>query len=241
MRRLGRLCGPCGKPARDLDSVKLTSPSQVTLAVRRDDVLAGRARPSKPGAAPAAPAAPEVALPDFSGRWVLTGSRNFDEYLSAMGVNYVKRKLAAGMKPLQEWTLVDGSWQFSVSTPVGIRVESFPLGVHVPDEVDGVAMVKRSMWDGAVLHTSVVPNDPNMSAQLGSMTMCARGPTPRRPDAHWWPRQRARHGCRGSRARAFASCCRQTATPPPPLPCLACTAGGGTCSAQASRRSSCSR
>mmetsp|Transcript_16294 Transcript_16294/g.41545 ORF Transcript_16294/g.41545 Transcript_16294/m.41545 type:complete len:280 (-) Transcript_16294:123-962(-) len=109
--------------------------------------------------------------PDFSGKWQLSASRNFDEYLKAIGVSYVKRSLAAGMKPVQEWAHIDGTWQFSVSTPIGLRVEKFPLGVEVNDEVDGTRMVKLTSWERAVMNTAIVPKDAQKAASFGIMTM----------------------------------------------------------------------
>lgn len=185
MKRLGKLCGPCCGRA----------PKAAASHAEIEVVL--------PKGAKRAQQAAKVERPDFSGTWRLSGSRNFDEYLAAIGVNYVKRKLAASMTPVQEWALVDGGWQFAVATPIGLRLEKFPIGARgrrgqcapagiaaltrcrptlraplsagdeLEDDVDGERMVKVTTWDGAVMHTAVVPRDAAKRAKFGVMSMCA--------------------------------------------------------------------
>jgi len=114
---------------------------------------------------------PKAGDPDFTGKWQLSNSTNFDEYLEALGVNWAKRRLAAGMKPVQDWVLIDGTWQFTVQSPAGPRTEVFPIGVQVDDNVDGTAVLKTSKWEGPVLFTGVTAKDPKMATRFNNMAM----------------------------------------------------------------------
>ena len=42
-----------------------------------------------------------------------------------------------------------------MQTPVGPKVETFPVGVTIRDEVDGNQLEKTSSWEGAALATHV--------------------------------------------------------------------------------------
>ena len=66
---------------------------------------------------------------ELTGVWQLSDSSNFDEFLKAAGVSYMKRKLALGLKPVQSWERKGGVWQFTVQAPWGLKVEAFPIGV----------------------------------------------------------------------------------------------------------------
>lgn len=155
-----RRCGPCGRLPKD-------TPIDASGVVLSE-------RPPAKNAVRKAPKPPAKALPDFNGKWQLSASRNFDAYLTALGVNYVKRQLAAGMKPVQDWTrLADGTWQFVVQSPIGLKTEAFPIGKEVLTEVDGTPVLKTSQWDGDVLETIVQPTDPKKAEAYGEMSMCA--------------------------------------------------------------------
>jgi hypothetical protein len=176
-------------------------------------------------------------LPDFRGRWQLSASRNFDAYLVALGVNYVKRQLAAAMKPVQDWTqLADGTWQFVVQSPLGAKTEAFPLGHEVVDVVDGDEMLKKSIWQGTLLYTSVVPKDPKKAEALGTMFMCdaARRGAARLGAANAAASARIRSRAPSAHARAHAAVPVCPATRPTPT-------GSATSRARASAPSSSSR
>jgi hypothetical protein len=186
----------------------------------------------------------EEEKPDFSGKWQLTDSRNFDEYLLAMGVNYLKRKVASGMKPVQEWTKQpDGTWQFAVSTPIGLKVEKFPVGVDVADEVDGEKMVKTTTWDGAVMHTAVVHAEPKKAAALGEMSMCEPLARARARAAGQRWRGALLERCPSHTRTPLANPARPRAFPPSIRLLLVCcaSAGGGTSWAWVRTRVSSSR
>ena len=92
---------------------------------------------------------------DFAGVWGLCGSEHFDDYLKVAGVNYVKRKLANGLKPVQSWELQNGTWQFTVQAPWGPKVEDFPIGVVVEEDLFDSRWEKVSEWEGSVLVTTI--------------------------------------------------------------------------------------
>lgn len=53
----------------------------------------------------------------FVGKWKLVESENFDEYMKAVGVGLMTRKLGGAAKPVMDITITDGKWRFhSVST-----------------------------------------------------------------------------------------------------------------------------
>jgi len=108
------------------------------------------------GADATAVAPTDTGAVDFGGDWTLTESDNFDAYLQAIGVGWAKRKMVAMIFPTQSWERrPDGSWQFSVQTPLGPKVEAFPIGTPIEDVVDGVTLRKTSSWThgGSVLVT----------------------------------------------------------------------------------------
>mmetsp|Transcript_2834 Transcript_2834/g.7474 ORF Transcript_2834/g.7474 Transcript_2834/m.7474 type:complete len:204 (+) Transcript_2834:1804-2415(+) len=117
------------------------------------------------------PLAPAGSAVDFAGVWVLSDSRQLEEYLAALGVHWAKRKAAGGMKPKHDWKRVNGEWQFSVSTVLGLKTEAFPLGVEVLDDIDGIKMSKLSRWEGEVLLTDVTPTDPERARTMKKMLM----------------------------------------------------------------------
>ena len=100
---------------------------------------------------------------DFSGKWKLTESHNFDEYMKVLGVGYLKRKLAHRIYPAQDWErLPDGTWQMTTHTPLGDKVETFPIGDTIEDVVDGNHLSKTSSWrDGVLVTTVTSPSYPS--------------------------------------------------------------------------------
>mmetsp|Transcript_43035 Transcript_43035/g.113041 ORF Transcript_43035/g.113041 Transcript_43035/m.113041 type:complete len:349 (+) Transcript_43035:3-1049(+) len=93
---------------------------------------------------------------DFTGVWKLVESVNFDEYLKCAGVSYVKRKLAAKFAPVQTWERqLDGTWQFSVNAPWGVKIEKFPIGEALEEDLFDSKFTKTSSLDGSTLLTEV--------------------------------------------------------------------------------------
>lgn len=66
---------------------------------------------------------------DFRGSWQLSSSRGQDEFLRALGVGPLKRKLAASHRSVQAWErLPSGEWTFTVDTPHGPKTEHLAVG-----------------------------------------------------------------------------------------------------------------
>lgn len=81
-------------------------------------------------AAPPMPPPPGAGV-DFSGSWVLTRSEQLDEYLQAMGVNWVKRAAASKVTPRHEWERVNDDWQFTAQRPaLGPKTEVLAIGAR---------------------------------------------------------------------------------------------------------------
>ena len=65
-----------------------------------------------------------------------------------------KRKIANSFKPQSSWAIVDGVLQVLTPTPLGDRLETFPLNVEQSDEIDGQAWVKSHRWEGTKMITT---------------------------------------------------------------------------------------
>ncbi|KAJ1635221.1 hypothetical protein T492DRAFT_836254 [Pavlovales sp. CCMP2436] len=75
----------------------------------------------------------EHAGPDFGGTWALESSNGLDNFLKTMGVGPLKRKLADGFRPTQEWSRgAGGSWQLAMLTPTGEQTEVLPIELGTP-------------------------------------------------------------------------------------------------------------
>ena len=48
-----------------------------------------------------------------------------------LGVNWAKRKIAASFKPETSWAVVDGALQSLMPSPLGDRLERFPMNTEV--------------------------------------------------------------------------------------------------------------
>ena len=77
-------------------------------------------------------------------------------------VSWAKRKVASAFSPEPSFKIAaDGVLQVLMSTPIGDRLERFPLDAETEDAdpVSGNPFVKRSYWDDDTLFT--VARDPN--------------------------------------------------------------------------------
>ena len=109
---------------------------------------------------------PEEVTPDFTGEWTLVDSFQFEEFLTATGVGFMQRQVAARLTPVQVWERREGgTWQFSVQNPLGgTKVEAFPIGQPIEEEVFDSVWKKTSSWvwdetstwQGFVLETTAV-------------------------------------------------------------------------------------
>ena len=85
----------------------------------------------------------------FVGLWQNVRTDNLEEYLKHIGIGWAKRKLAVGFKPVGSWGIVDGVLQVMVPTPLGDRLETFPLAVTLPttDPDSGRAFEMTTVWE----------------------------------------------------------------------------------------------
>lgn len=90
----------------------------------------------------------------FCGHWTNVRNDNLEAYLKHIGVSWAKRKIANSFKPQSSWAIVDGVLQVLTPTPLGDRLETFPLNVEQADEIDGQAWVKSHRWEGAKMITT---------------------------------------------------------------------------------------
>jgi len=72
----------------------------------------------------------------LEGKWVLESSENFDEYMKAVGVGLVMRKMANAATPTQEIKVEDGTWSIKTSTTFKTTDISFKVGEEF-DETTG--------------------------------------------------------------------------------------------------------
>ncbi|KAH3890912.1 sodium/calcium exchanger regulatory protein 1-like [Dreissena polymorpha] len=76
-------------------------------------------------------------MADFAaGTWTLVDTKNFEEYLKAVGVGMVMRKMAAAIKPTQVIEVTGNSWVIKTLTTLKNTVLEFVLGQEF-DEVTG--------------------------------------------------------------------------------------------------------
>jgi len=60
----------------------------------------------------------------YVGKWKLTESENFDDYMKAVGVGLMTRKLGASVKPVMDISVSNGKWNIvSTSTFKTITME----------------------------------------------------------------------------------------------------------------------
>jgi len=90
----------------------------------------------------------------FCGHWTNVRNDNLEAYLKHIGVGWAKRKIANSFKPQSSWAIVDGVLQVLTPTPLGDRLETFPLNVEQSDEIDGQAWVKSHRWEGTKMITT---------------------------------------------------------------------------------------
>ena len=82
---------------------------------------------------------------------------NLEPYLKHIGVGWAKRKVALTFRPQGVWSRQDGVLQVTTPTPLGVRLETFPLdGAEQADEIEGKTWRKSHRWEGSKLVTRVV-------------------------------------------------------------------------------------
>ena len=66
------------------------------------------------------------------------------------------RQVALSFKPEGTWTLPEGVLQVMTPTPLGERLETFPLDAAQTDEIDGKKWSKTHRWEGTKLISTAV-------------------------------------------------------------------------------------
>lgn len=67
-------------------------------------------------------------MTNFAGKWKLTSSENFDEYMKVLGVGLVTRKMANTATPVQEITESGDHYTIKTSTSFKTTEIAFDLG-----------------------------------------------------------------------------------------------------------------
>jgi len=78
-------------------------------------------------AGPGCKGIPTEFLMALAGEWKNVQSDNVGNYLKHLGVGWAKRKVAEQFKPEVSWSVVDGVLQLMMPTPLGTRLERFPM------------------------------------------------------------------------------------------------------------------
>ncbi|CAG7833766.1 unnamed protein product, partial [Allacma fusca] len=92
---------------------------------------------------------PKTAIMPIEGKYKLTKSENFEEYMKAIGVNMVMRKLAASATPETEISQADGSYKIKTSTTFKTTEINFKLGEPFDEETaDGRKCKSTITLDG---------------------------------------------------------------------------------------------
>nr|UTT87477.1 fatty acid-binding protein [Argas persicus] len=85
----------------------------------------------------------------FVGKWKLTESENFDEFLKALGVGMTWRKLASTSKPVVEISNSGDQWTMKTSTLLKNSEIKFKLGEEFEENrIDGVKVKTVINLDG---------------------------------------------------------------------------------------------
>jgi len=79
-----------------------------------------------------------MAAQDLNGKWKLDRSENFDEYLKALGVGMVKRKVVSGMTPTVEIQQSGTHYVIINTTSFSTDKSEFDIGTEFEAEIKGV-------------------------------------------------------------------------------------------------------
>jgi len=83
------------------------------------------------------------------GKYVMTKSENFDEYMKEVGVNFMMRKLASTAKPTTEISQSGDEWNIKTSTTFKTTEIKFKLGEPFDEETaDGRKCKSTITLDG---------------------------------------------------------------------------------------------
>jgi len=88
-------------------------------------------------------------MTDFTGKYKLTSSDNFDEFLKEIGVNFVLRNLAKTSTPVVEITKTDDTYSLKTLTAIKNSEIKFKLGEEFEEaRMDGKNVKTKIVADG---------------------------------------------------------------------------------------------
>jgi len=88
-------------------------------------------------------------MTEFTGKYKLTNSENFDEFLKELGVNFVLRNLAKTSTPVIEITKDDDTYSLKTSTAIKNSEIKFKLGEEFEEaRMDGKNVKTKIVADG---------------------------------------------------------------------------------------------
>ncbi|XP_069135990.1 LOW QUALITY PROTEIN: sodium/calcium exchanger regulatory protein 1-like [Argopecten irradians] len=98
---------------------------------------------------------------DLVGKWKMDRSENFDEFLKAVGVNMLLRKMASLGKPTMTIS-VEGEI-ITVALDIAVRKEqdSFKLDEPFETQREGEKLKMSPTWEDGKLKLTATPIDPN--------------------------------------------------------------------------------
>jgi hypothetical protein len=114
----------------------------------------GGAEPVATGALTPAEDPMEAIMDLFCGGWSNVKNDNLEAYLKHIGISWAKRKIALSFKPQSSYAVVDGVLQVMTPTPLGDRLETFPLNEEQTDEIEGKKFTKTHRWVGSKMVTT---------------------------------------------------------------------------------------
>ena len=131
-------------------AAQASSPEHMAPAALGSPPSISAPSPAAPAEAPAAPTgAPAIevsisevdeaevatlaAMSELVGAWRNTQTTNLEPFLKHIGIGWAKRKVAVAFRPELSFALVDGVLQVLMPSPIGERLERFPLGEEVPE------------------------------------------------------------------------------------------------------------
>jgi len=99
----------------------------------------------------------------FEGKWKLETSENFDEYMKALGVSYLVRKMGAAAKPVMTVSYAGDSDLWTVKSESSVKTSEFTFKFNQEfDETtaDGRKVKSSMVKDSDTKWTQVQKGDP---------------------------------------------------------------------------------
>jgi len=97
----------------------------------------------------------------FEGKWKLESSENFDEYMKALGVSYLVRKMGAAAKPVVTVTNKGDEWTLKSESSVKTSEFTFSFDKEFDETTADGRKVKSTMArDGETKWTQIQKGEP---------------------------------------------------------------------------------